>query len=110
MVVKLNGACEEQLVLAGESMADHLDEIGGELVALESVLEADLVEDPERARERERLPGQDPADRLSSPDAVTAAGCAPRASWPICSSGAGPRRPDEPEAGSCEPALAESAR
>jgi hypothetical protein len=68
MIVKLNGTGEEQLLLAGESMADHLDEIGGELDALESVLETDLLE----------------------------------RSWS--------RRPDEPEAGSCEPALAESAR
>ena len=42
-IVKLQGAGEEQLVLAGESMAEHLDELGDELSALEAALETDLA-------------------------------------------------------------------
>lgn len=42
MIVRLQLESEEHFLLAGESVAEHLDGIGGELSALESALAADL--------------------------------------------------------------------
>jgi len=42
-IVKLHALDEEQLVLAGESVADHLDGAGDDLDVLESAIALDLV-------------------------------------------------------------------
>ena len=42
-IVKLHTIDEEQIVLAGESISDHLDGVAEDLEVLESALELDLA-------------------------------------------------------------------